>query len=133
MGIGRVGFSVLATLMALPLVASCASEPTETTASPTSEGQGQVVRVTSGEKKCDASLYIVKSGTVTITATGVGNLPGSVTLYAPKQGAFADQRDQIIVLAPGATKSMTVELGLGAYEIWCKTVKSDERVRITAV
>jgi hypothetical protein len=133
MGIGRVGFSVLATLMALPLVASCASEPTETTASPTSSSQGQVVRVTSGEEQCGASPYIVQGGTVTITATGAGSLPTSVTLYAPKKGAFAEQLDQITVLAPGATKSMTIELGLGAYEISCKTNNSETRSRITAV
>lgn len=122
-----------ATLLTIPLVASCGSEPTETTASPTSPGQGQVVRVMSGEEECATSPYIVPGGTVTITATGVGNVAASVTLYGPKDGAFAEQLDRIAVLAPGATKSMTVELGLGAYEISCKTDDTETRSRITTV
>jgi len=132
--IGRGRLSLLAaTLMAIPLVASCGSEPTETAAYPISPGQGQVVRVMSGEEQCGASPYIVQGGSITITATGVGNVAASVTLYGPKDGAFAEQLDRIAVLAPGATKSMTVNLGLGAYEISCKTDDTETRSRITAV
>jgi len=86
-----------------------------------------------GEEECAASPYIVAGGTVTITATGIGNVASSVTLYGPKEGAFAEQLDRIAVLAPGATKSMSVELGLGAYEISCKTDDTETRSRITTV
>ncbi|NQU37643.1 MAG: hypothetical protein HQ526_08645 [Actinobacteria bacterium] len=126
---GRLSLTVAAFLV-VPLMASCGSEPA---ASPTSPGQGEVVRVMSGEEECGASPYIVQAGSVTITATGVGNVAASVTLYGPKDGAFAEQLDQITVLAPGATKSMTVALGLGAYEIRCKTDDTENRSRITAV
>ncbi len=123
----------LAALLAVPLLASCGGEQTETAASPTTPGQDQVVRVMSGEETCSTSPYIVNGGAVTITATGVGNVASSVTLFGPKDGAFAEQLERISVLAPGATKSMTIELDLGAYEISCKTDDTQTRSRITAV
>ncbi len=128
LGIGALGLVSLASMTA------CSNtDQTETQASPTTPGQSQVVRVMSGEEDCGASPYIVDNGDVTITATGVGDVASSVTLYGPKDGAFIEQLDRITVLAPGATKSMTIPLGLGAYEISCKTDATETRTRITAV
>ena len=70
---------------------------------------------------------IVTAGLITVSATSTADIPISVALFAPADGAFRKRIARIRVLRPGDTKTMSAELAQGAYEMACGT----EGARVT--
>lgn len=93
----------------------------------------QSVKVLASAENCDAQPMIVSAGTITFTATSTTDVPISVSLFAPEEGAFLKRIARIRVLKPNDTKTMTADLAQGAYEITCGTEELTSRKRITAI
>jgi len=76
---------------------------------------------------------IVTAGSITVSATSTADIPISVALFAPADGAFRKRIARIRVLRPGDTKTMSAELAQGAYEMACGTEVLESRKRLTAI
>lgn len=132
---GRLFFTVgvAACSVTLALTAcSSSSESPDTSPSPTVSAP-QAIKVLANPKNCDAQPLIVNEGSVVITATSTADVPISVNLFAPQDGAFLKRIARIRVLKPADTKTMTAELTKGAYEITCGDEELTSRKRITAI
>lgn len=91
------------------------------------------VKVLANPKNCDAQPLIVTAGKITFTATSTADIPISVSLFAPQDGAFTKRLARIRVLKPSETQTMAADLTQGAYEIACGTEVLESRKRITAI
>lgn len=115
------------------------STSTPTTAapsvSPTSLTPDGVQQLTlqANERNCDLQPLIVQAGQINITATSTSQIPISVELFAPQDGAFTNRIARIRILQPGATKQLQATLTQGAYEIACGTDELTSRKRLTAL
>ena len=126
-------------LGAIPLavvLAACSSTGTNSDPTPSTSTSPLVpanVAVKASKYGCETDVATVPPGPVKITATGFGPKQVAVAIYAPKDGRWTKALGLIPTLLPGTTKSMVVELQLGAYEISCYTPRDDHRSRLTAV
>ncbi len=128
----KLSVTVAALLLTLTACGS-GDRSTDTSASATSAAPIHAVKVLANPQNCDAQPLIVDAGTVVITATSTANIPISISLFAPQDGAFLKRLARIRALKPNDTKTMTVELAQGAYEITCGTEELTSRKRITAI
>ncbi len=118
------------------LIAGCSSDQggSGTTPTPTpTPTTASVVHVDAGSRICTTDKTSVPFGQVTVIATSVGKKDVSVTVFGPKAGQWTKAIGVIPLLQPNQTKSMTINLPLGAYEVACQTARDDARARITAV
>ena len=102
------------------------SDANPTQSPPVTPTAPQLVRVLANPKNCAA-------GPITVTATSTADIPISVSLFAPEEGAFRKRIARIRVLRPGDTKTMSAELAQGAYEMACGTEVLESRKRLTAI
>ncbi len=117
-------------------IAACGSQGTSSTTStprPTASPSPQVVKVLANPKNCNVQPMIVNAGQITVSATSTADIPISVNLFAPQDGAFRRRIARIRILRPNETKTMSADLALGAYEMSCGTEVLESRTRITAI
>ncbi len=117
-------------------VAACGSQGTSSstsTPSPSTPASPQVVKVLANPKNCNVQPMIVNAGQITVSATSTADIPISVNLFAPQDGAFRKRIARIRVLRPNDTKTMSADLAQGAYEMSCGTEVLESRTRITAI
>ncbi len=122
----------VAVLTALTGCGSQGSGESSPTPTPTATAP-QLVKVLANPKNCDMQPLIVKAGSITVSATSTADIPISVALFAPADGAFRKRIARIRVLRPGDTKTMSAELAQGAYEMACGTEVLESRKRLTAI
>ncbi|MGA9147164.1 MAG: hypothetical protein WBZ04_06365 [Candidatus Nanopelagicales bacterium] len=109
------------------------SDANPTQSPPVTPTAPQLVRVLANPKNCDMQPLLVAAGPITVTATSTADIPISVSLFAPEEGAFRKRIARIRVLRPGDTKTMSAELAQGAYEMACGTEVLESRKRLTAI
>ena len=104
-----------ATLVALPLLAACGKSAGTSTNTKNPLPANPSVTVNATDNKYDAKDYSAKTGNVAFAMYNKGNVNHSLVVKA-SDGTRIGER---LLLAPGKSGGVTVNLPAGTYEVYC--------------
>lgn len=116
----RTAVLAAVTLGALPVLAACSS----------SADEGSPIGVQAAKDQCLVKPQVVKPGPVNVQVNWSGEGPGEVYVYGEENGSYTKVVGEIEDLTDGLTKTFTVDLAEGKYEVSCKLVSATDGIRV---
>ena len=109
-------------VLLLPLLLSTAA-----CGSDDSAAAGPPVPVRAGDTTCEVATTTLPAGRTEFSVTNTGGSTSEVYVYGGSD--FDDVEGEVEDVAPGATRSLDVELSAGTYEVACKPGGSGDGIR----
>ena len=106
----RRGFAVPA--LALTLVAAALAG--------CSKKSGTEVAVTADAPSCEAAQTALTAGTYSFKVTNKGSSSTELYVYETAGGSVGKKVDEVEGIGPGTTRTLTVDLDAGTYQLQCK-------------
>lgn len=116
---------VPAALLALPVVAACSSDQ----GSSSTGASGAAVAVTASDTACQLARTDLDAGSTSFQVKNTGSKVTEVYVYGQQDGQYTKVVSEVENIGPGTSRTMTVDLPAGTYEVACKPGQTGDGIR----
>lgn len=116
---------VPAALLALPVVAACSSDQ----GSSSTGASGAAVTVTASDSACQLARTDLDAGSTSFQVKNTGSKVTEVYVYGQQGGQYTKVVSEVENIGPGTSRTMTVDLPAGTYEVACKPGQTGDGIR----